>query len=810
MLEQDDRVGKQIGNYYVEKILSNAGGFGIVYLGKHVILGRPAVIKLLRTNLTSSRQKEQFLQEARFLETLKHRYILPILDAGIQDEVPYLVTEYAPYGSLSDRLREQHRSPLRIADALIILSQIGQALHFAHQHNVLHRDLKPGNILFNAKNEALLADFGIALKLDTAKTQSVDMVGTPAYMAPEQFASKVSPKSDQYALGCIAYELFTGRKAFSIPPNADQQMFAWIYQHATAIPVPPTQLNPNLPANIEQAILKALAKNRDDRHVDVSAFLAASGIQLADSTTSNGPEEPVRTSTLEGENDSSTEPHHMLQEWLVEGDRHYQTGRYEEALAAYEQALRINARSVRAMCARGSALEQLKRYAEASAAYEQAISLDSTYAYAHLGKGNISFVYKRYKEALTDYKIAVRLDPRLAIGYEMLGRTLTELKRNEEAIAAYEAAIQHNPAPVDNYYRLADLHMRLARLAQAIEVYDRLIRIKPDMFGAYFKKVELLKKMNRPDEAIATCNQLIGLDPHALEAYQKKIALLKQLKHLEEAIATCDQCIAFNPAFIDAHSDKAQLLEQLKHSEEAIAVYDEIIRLKPDMIDTYRKKIVLLEQLKRYEEMLRIYDQIIDFAPNSLDLYQNRTYFDVYRQKAILLEEMKRFTKAIETYEQMISRTSAIHLINEWKEKIKKLNKTKLSYRLVPLLFCLLALSPIVNIIVIAMLFQSLALLGELFLGAIVLAFIIFISSAYQPASSTEDGIGYAAAGIAILCSLSWGYVVGRLTSSFLIALLVVLAIFLVNGFAVSGFELIMTSPKLSKKKTKFSLLETE
>jgi len=264
-------IHEQIGNYRVVSELAS-GSFGRIYLAQHAYLvNRTVAIKLLHaTHLGSSEDRESFLREAQFLERLKHSYILPMLDFGIHEGFPYLVTEYAPNGSLRDHLKRQGGNLLGLQESVSILTQIGQALQFAHDQNIIHRDIKPENILFNANNEALLADFGLATMLTTTSIKYVNNAGTPRYMAPEQFQGTVSKESDQYTLACVAYELVTGRHPF-----ITQDLYAVGFKHLYENPTPPTQFNPNLPTEVERVILKAMAKQRTDRHPDVRAFIIA-------------------------------------------------------------------------------------------------------------------------------------------------------------------------------------------------------------------------------------------------------------------------------------------------------------------------------------------------------------------------------------------------------------------------------------------------------------------------------------------------------------------------------------------------------
>ncbi len=375
MATNNPMIGKQVGNYRILAEI-NSGTFGTVYQGKHIIFDDDPVvaIKLLHAALRSPQEHAEFIKEAQVLKKLNHPHILRILDAGFQDGIPYLVTEYAAGGSLRDRLSKSKGKPLPLDEATNILTQIGQALHYAHERHIIHRDLKPENILFNQAGEALLADFGIAVLLATTHTGLVGVSGTPPYMAPEQFEGLASAKSDQYSLGCIAYELVTGHRLFTIP-NATLE--AYWYHHAKVEPTPPTRYQPQIPAHIEQAILIALAKDRAQRHRDVPTFSNAL----------------LKSSQL----------------WKDEGDNHYRAKRYEEAIAAYEQAIRLDSNFASAYNNKGAALYDLNRYEEALAAYDQAIRLNPNFAIAYYGKGSALRIMEKTKEAEQAFEKARQL-----------------------------------------------------------------------------------------------------------------------------------------------------------------------------------------------------------------------------------------------------------------------------------------------------------------------------------------------------------------------------------------------------------------
>src|SRR5579859_3845895 len=277
MMQQDSYTGKQIGNYHIKDKIGQ-GGFGAVYEGQHVFYARTVAIKLLNVQSPLlDKQQQQFEQEANLLAELEHEHILPILDYYPASEgfPPCLITRYAVNGSLASRLRQLRSTNkwLSLDEICTILVQIGEALMYAHQKKVIHRDLKPDNILFNEKGQALLADFGIAVVLDAeGGVAEAGGTGTPLYMAPEQFGGNFGEKSDQYSLGVIAYELVTGRHPITV---ATEYRMAWGVQHKTQRIQPPAEINSQVPLHMELAILKALAKKPEDRHADIQAFIRA-------------------------------------------------------------------------------------------------------------------------------------------------------------------------------------------------------------------------------------------------------------------------------------------------------------------------------------------------------------------------------------------------------------------------------------------------------------------------------------------------------------------------------------------------------
>jgi serine/threonine protein kinase len=261
-----DRTGQQLGNYRLIRLLGH-GGFAEVYLGEHIHLNTYAAIKVLHTQLASD-ELEKFRNEARTIAHMEHPHIVRVLEFGVEGHTPFLVMSYAPNGTL--RQRHPRGTPIPITTIIPYVKQVADALQYAHNERLIHRDVKPENMLLGRHNNVLLSDFGIALISQSSQYQQTqDIIGTVAYMAPEQLQGKPRPASDQYSLGAVVYEWVSGSPPFQggFTEVASQHIF-----------VPPPSLRSKFPGilpGVEEVVLRALAKEPQQRFISVLAFANA-------------------------------------------------------------------------------------------------------------------------------------------------------------------------------------------------------------------------------------------------------------------------------------------------------------------------------------------------------------------------------------------------------------------------------------------------------------------------------------------------------------------------------------------------------
>lgn len=279
-----DYVEQQLGNYRLTRLLGQ-GGFANVYLAEHVYLKTSAAIKILQVRLTRE-ALDTFLAEARTIARLSHPHIVRVLEFGIERDTPFLVMSYAPYGSL--RQRHPVGSVLASSQILSYVRQVASALQYAHDRMVIHRDVKPENMLLDEAFSVVLSDFGLATTVQEQNHSlsglpvhhTGTLAGTTTYMAPEQFDGLPSPASDQYALAVIVYEWLCGTPPFQGSP------MGVAVQHMQTPPPSLREKAPSLAPAIEQVVFRALNKDPRQRFPGVWDFARA--LEEAMTSTSTG------------------------------------------------------------------------------------------------------------------------------------------------------------------------------------------------------------------------------------------------------------------------------------------------------------------------------------------------------------------------------------------------------------------------------------------------------------------------------------------------------------------------------------------
>ncbi|MFN8418332.1 MAG: serine/threonine-protein kinase [Anaerolineae bacterium] len=285
-------IGRTLGPYKLEGSLGK-GGMAMVYRAFQTKLNRPVAIKVMAPEIANEPGfVERFSREAEVIARLEHPHILPVIDYGEADGLHYLVMRLMDGGSLEDRMRDHQLSYEEIAH---YLTQTASALDYAHKRGVIHRDMKPNNVLLDGDNNVYLTDFGIARLAGSERklTATGSVMGTPAYMSPEQAMGRpVDSRSDIYAVGVMLYEMVANR----LPFNADTPA-ALIFQHVYEQPRPIKDLRPDTPDSIVAVLDRAMAKSPDSRYQTATemaeAFADAAGVRSTPRSSTRAASQPV-------------------------------------------------------------------------------------------------------------------------------------------------------------------------------------------------------------------------------------------------------------------------------------------------------------------------------------------------------------------------------------------------------------------------------------------------------------------------------------------------------------------------------------
>jgi len=268
-MTNDPLIGKHLGSYQILEPIGQ-GGMATVYKAMQPAMNRTVAVKILTAQMASNATfQARFKQEAQMIASLEHPHILPVFDLGEQDGLVYIAMRFMGFGTVQARMAS---GPVPLRDIARWIEQVASALDYAHQRGVVHRDVKPSNVLLDSQNNAFLADFGIAKWMEgSIQLTGSAVIGTPQYMSPEQGQGlKIDGRSDEYSLAVMAYEMITGQ-----PPFQAETPLAIVLKHVTEPVTPPSLLNARVPQAISDVIVKALNKEPSDRYLTTMAFAEA-------------------------------------------------------------------------------------------------------------------------------------------------------------------------------------------------------------------------------------------------------------------------------------------------------------------------------------------------------------------------------------------------------------------------------------------------------------------------------------------------------------------------------------------------------
>jgi tRNA A-37 threonylcarbamoyl transferase component Bud32 len=286
--------GTRLGAYEVKSLIGQ-GAMGMVYLASHEALDRTAAVKVMLALGDDPIAVGRFRREGRAIALLRHPNIVTVYDYGEHEGAPYMIEEYIAGGSLAARLK---RGKPERADAIHLLRGMAAGLDYAHHRGVVHRDVKPANVLMAADDQPVLADFGLArVEQQATMTASGVATGTPAYMAPEQITDEgeIGPATDLYALATVAYEMLTGR----FPHEADSVM-KLLMSKLRDDPTPPSERDPSLPRRVDSVLLRGLAREPAARWKSCSMMVEALAAVLEPKADLFATTQPIRLGGVGG------------------------------------------------------------------------------------------------------------------------------------------------------------------------------------------------------------------------------------------------------------------------------------------------------------------------------------------------------------------------------------------------------------------------------------------------------------------------------------------------------------------------------
>jgi len=627
----------RISHYEVHDELAR-GGMGVVYRAVDSRSGARVVLKLLKVD--SEKARRRLAREAEAMRRLTHPSVLSLYDAGEFQGAPYLVLPYVQGESLQDRLERE--GPLHPDDVIPIAIQVGEGLQAAHQLGLLHRDVKPANVLVDQRlhGAVKLTDFGLVKDTSPAHEASVSLslrgrfLGTPGYWPPEQAHGRLDelgPPADVYALGALTYALLSGH-----PPRSAETLI----QALAAFEHPVESLPAPVPWWLDDLILRCLENEARDRpplgqvletlerrqplrtapaaapstprpprRQSAALLGAACGLLLSVGvgwSVVRAPSDPAESTAAVSSSTDSPPADPPVDEPELDP---------RASADAYARALEGDPDDTVALYSRASSLLDLGRIAEALADFERVVELDPLDLNAHCNVGTCKSRLGRDREALADFDRALQLNPTMQDAYAGRATSKARLGDLAGALTDYDRALELSPSDPISLANRALCKAQLGRHADALADYDLALELDPTRANVHLDRAASLVALGRDEQARADYEAVLRLDVNDHRAHYNLGICEERLGRAQQALAHYDRAVELAPNTMGYLHSRGGCLASLGRDLEAVVDFDRVLQLDPDQLAAHYSRGISLGSLGRHAEALESFNRALELDP---------------------------------------------------------------------------------------------------------------------------------------------------------------------------------------------------
>jgi len=633
-----DLIGQTLGGYRILEQIGR-GGMATVYKAFQPSLDRNVAIKVLPPYFAE--QDDTFLKrfrlEARAVAALRHPNILVVHDYGEQDGTTFIIMEYVEAGTLTDRLGR----PMPLPEIEVLLRQVAASLAYAHEKGIIHRDVKPSNILLPKPEWPLLTDFGLAKIVGgTHLTQTGAIAGTPAYMSPEQGrGDTLDHRTDIYSLGIVLYEMTTG----VVPFKAETPMAVIVKHIIEPLPLP-RAVNPELPEAVERVILKALAKDPQDRFSNANemadAFTAAVAMPSSQALSQGTPPlqgaprgeakgsrpvgeaprvraaaetrplrsrrliwgaaalvvlgigavalgsrltSPSGTMSVGTPSAPSLEPTRTADQLLADAQARLNQGDLDAAITDFREATAADPSNLDLLWSIASTLKDSGQLDSAKAFADEAVAAGPDDPSFHDSAGWFYYELGYYAEAVASFKQILELDPEWLWAYVSIADALLAMGDADQARLALDNAVQHPVVPdPDLYKNVAYRYSQLEAWPEAQAAFRLALNQDPATIEAWDGLTDATYSAEGLEAAWLVAQEALAANPEAPALHENAGELAAERGDLAAAEGEYQQAIAVDPSYVSAYIGLAQFYSDSGRSIESLATLESGIAANPE------------------------------------------------------------------------------------------------------------------------------------------------------------------------------------------------------------------------------------